>query len=223
MKQIRDWAYLLFRPKWERLLYKLLRKVSNDENLRLGTVLYDYCHPGHMDGKLFKSGVDAMFIGWLGRFNAKRSASLQAQEMTVGLEPMPDGTAPAIATHEVFLCNRTLKEYLQRMAAYISSENVSNRDRDYLKDLLEYKCLGLFSCWQGRQIAARKMITILAEKGISAEELYADNFADLDSEKVQSTIVCLGQAVGITNSHDATKTRLPNWATVVACYCSRVG
>ena len=224
MIKIKEWGYLLFRPKWERRLYKLLRKTSYDRSLCLDTVLYDYCPTEERDGKIFKAGVDAMFIGWLGVFDAKHSAKhiycLQAQEVVIGLEPMPDGTAPEFATHEGFLCNRTLREYLQRIAAYVSSENVSDTDRDYLKNLREYEYLGLVPCWLRRQKAVRKMIAVLIENGVSAKALYADNFSGADAKTIQNMKVCLRQAIGIRASKAATTADISNWATLIAYYAS---
>lgn len=223
MKKIKEWAYLLFRPKWERRLYKLLKNASLDKNLCLGTVLYDYCSSEKEEGKFFKAGIDAMFIGWIGCFNTKISArklyALQAQNVVIGLEPLPDGSAPDVATHEAVVLNSPLKEYLKHMARYIESDEVLDCNRHYLKSLSETDFLGLTGVWQKRQKAACQMVRLLVEKEIKAEELYIDDFNGADYKEQQNIKLCFRHIIDIKASR-ATSSFPDNWATLVAYYCS---
>lgn len=225
MKKIKDWVYLLFRPKWERRLYKLLKNASLDKNLCLDTVLYDYCLPEEKEGKVFKAGVDAMFIGWLGHFNAKVSSpklyALQAQNVIFGLEAMPDGSAPEIATHEAVVCNPSLRDYLKQIACYVKSDEVSDSDRLFLKELSERRYLGLFDVWKKRQKASCQMIFALAEKGIKAQELYVDDFNGADYKEQQNIKLCFRHIVDVKASR-ASSSFPNNWATLVAYYASLV-
>jgi len=225
MKTIKEWAYLLFRPKWERRLYKLLKNASLDKHLCLDTVLYDYCLPEEMEGKIFKAGVDAMFIGWLGQVDAKVSArklyALQAQNVVIGLEPLPDGSAPSIATHEAVVLNSPLKEYLRQMARYVKSDKVSDADRCYLKGLSRNEFLGLAGIWQERQKAARRMILVLQENNIEAKDLYVDNFSGANYLKQQNIKACFRQVVDVKASKVSSS--FPNnWTTLMAYCCSAI-
>ena len=194
--QIKEWVYLLFRPKWERRLYKLLKKASYDKNLRLDTVLYDYCPPEEVKGKIFKAGVDAMFIGWLGLFNTELTAS--------------DGINP------------TLKFYLEQMACYVSSDDVSESDRNYLKDLANREYLGLSQCWQKRQQTACQILGVLMENGIARDDLYIADFVGVGYKTFQRIKTDLRQAIGLKAAQTATKFDLSNWATLTAYFCSLI-
>ncbi len=224
MKQINEWVYLLFRPKWERRLYKLLRHASLDSTLSLDTVLYSYCPPDGIEGKVFKAGIDAMFIGWLGLFDARitaeKSYALQAQEVIIELCPMPDGSAPEIATHELIHGKVTLREYLKLIARYVASDYLSESDRTYLKDLASRSFLGLALCWQHRQKAAKDMLEVLVGNGVSASQMYAADFANPDHRELQNIKLDLRKKIAIKASVAAAKKDCSNWATLVAYYCS---
>ena len=209
MKQVKDWAYLLFRPKWERWLYKLLRKASCDKYLRLDTVLYDYCRPTEMEGKIFKAGVDAMFIGWIGIFDAKFSSKKQFCPSIHG-----------VSRQEV-LCNQTLKEYLKAMADYIASDKVSAADRHFLKELAHDDFLGLRQCWFNRQKAAKELVSKISENGaFFVRCLYEPNFGGVQSGLVDNIKTGLRSSLKIKASRVETSRDIPNWATLVAYYCS---
>lgn len=226
MKKIKEWAYLLFRPRWERRLYKLLKNASLDQDLSLDTVIYSYCPPEEMDGKVFKAGIDAMFIGWLGLFDAKitveKSYVLQAQGVMIGLASMPDGSPPEFATHERIHGKMTLREYLKLIARYVVSDYFSENDRLYLKDLVRRDFLGLSLCWLHRQIAAQSMLLELADKGVPVSQMYASNFADIDHKELQTIKLGLRKKIAIKASAVATPNDCSNWATLLAYYCSVV-
>jgi len=224
MKKIKEWVYLLFRPKWERRLYKLLKNASLDRNLNLDTVLYSYCPPEETEGKVFKAGIDAMFIGWLGLFDARvtaeKSYGLQAQEVMIELSPMPDGSVPEVATHELIHGKVTLREYLKQIAHYVVSDYFSESDRYYLKDLAGRDFLGLALCWQHRQKAVQDMLLVLADKGVSAPQMYAPNFADIGYKELLDIKLCLRKKIAIKASTVATKRKISNWTTLIAYYAS---
>jgi hypothetical protein len=225
MKKIKDWVYLLFRPKWERRLYKLLKHASCQKSLCLDTLLYGYRPSQEMEGKLFKAGIDAMFIGWLGFFNAKNSAkylySQKAQNVVFELASMSDSSAPEVAMHKTIMCNLTLGEYLESMAVYVTSDNVSENDRLYLTDLSRREYLGLSQCWQKRQKAAQKMLIVLFEEGIKPHQIYAENFAGADYATVLKIKTKLRKAVDLKASQATTK-GVNDWASMLAYFASLI-
>ena len=67
MGNVKDWAYMLFRPKMERKLFNLLRLASSKQ-LCLDSVLVDVV-PSHVmdENQIYKLSVDAFVFGVLDR------------------------------------------------------------------------------------------------------------------------------------------------------------
>lgn len=225
MKKIRDYLYLLFRPKWERRLYKLLRNASRNNALYLDTVLYDFCNSDDAEEKILKAGVDAMFVGWVGVFDvinsSKQQYRLQAQD--VNFDFSSDGDAVSeYATHKVLYYNQPLKYYIRAMARYISSDKVSNADRQFLVDLLDCEFLGLRRTWERRQVAIRLMMQVLLDSDISINNWYSENFADADYKCAFGIRAKFCEKVGIKHSAVPPRVSANNWMSVMAYYASNL-
>ena len=139
-KDAKDWVYLLFRPKTEKMLFKLFKTACSNE-LNLDTILVDTVPSKIMDSShTYKLSVDAFMFNILEVYDV----SLTAQK-----EQYHDRQE---ICREENKCNVSVKDYIKYMADIIKKSdivfsavfNYLMKDARFLKQTwLDVQCVGI--------------------------------------------------------------------------------
>ncbi len=160
MGNVKDWAYMLFRPKMERKLFNLLRLASSKQ-LCLDSVLVDVV-PSHVmdENQIYKLSVDAFVFGVLDR---TYDVSLTARK-----ERYHDCSD---VCREEPKCNVSVKEYVKNLAVIIKQNKVTTVTE--IENLMCGSRL-LQAVWNDLQQAGRIMYNALSDEyNLKGDDFYA--------------------------------------------------
>jgi len=206
-KDAKDWAYMLFRPKTEKMLFRLFKTACSDK-LNLNSILVDTAPSRFMDGNLiYKLSVDAFMFNIL--------PDIYDVSVTARKEQYHDRQEICRIENK---CNTSVRDYIRCMAKIINKSNISfSSIFNYLmKDIMRLK-----QSWSDLQCAGIAVYNLLnKEFDIRDDDFYAHGYPKFNCFQMNSLEHKIAKLLKIPYNRPQ-NVILKNLATIIAYHVSR--